>query len=51
MILEVEKWKHQIALCGKLALEEAMDLSKDGLLNNDDVVFLCFRPTCSVYER
>jgi hypothetical protein len=37
-----------------------MDLSKDGLLNDEDddddddddnIVFLCFRPTYSVYER
>ena len=67
MILEVDTRKPQIALCGEMTLEEATNLSKDGLLNDadddddddgddddddgDDAVFLCFRPTCSVYER
>jgi hypothetical protein len=31
------KRKHQIALCEELALEEAMDLSQDGVRNEEAV--------------
>ena len=36
--------KHYIALCGELALEEAVDLSKDRLRGNDTVPLTILYP-------
>lgn len=36
IICDTFKWKHQIALAGEFAFQEAMELSPDGLRDNDD---------------
>ena len=35
-------WKHQFALCGEIALAEAMDLSYESIYDDDDDLLHCY---------